>query len=91
MDHMLTSAKAYAGLVGAAATALLGTLGSDSPLFDWLTGIAAVSTAIAVYTIPNAVADPEALDYEETEPGETSDAEEILKKANRSTTSNPRH
>jgi len=55
---MLVTAKAWVALLGAVVTALLGTVGPDTQLFDWLTGIAAVCTAILVYTVPNRGAPP---------------------------------
>lgn len=53
---VLETAKAWVALIGVVVTALLGTVGPDDALFDWLTGIAAVCTAIAVYVVPNRAA-----------------------------------
>jgi uncharacterized membrane protein YuzA (DUF378 family) len=53
-DHILARAKAYAALVGAVVTALLGTLPPHTQLWTVLTGVAAVATAVATYKIPNA-------------------------------------
>ena len=50
--NQLPNAKAWAAFIGAVITALLGTLGPDNALFDVLTAVAAVCTAIATYTIP---------------------------------------
>jgi len=51
--HVLASAKAYVALIGAAVTAMLGLLGPDDTLFDTLTIVAAICTALATYTVPN--------------------------------------
>lgn len=51
MNHVLTNAKAYAALAGAVLTAVIA--GSDSAP-SWLTIAAAVATAIATWSIPNA-------------------------------------
>lgn len=50
---VMSKAKAIVALVGVIVTALLGTIGPDDALFDWLTGIAAICTAIGVYVVPN--------------------------------------
>lgn len=51
---VLASAKAYAALIGAICTALLGVFTADSTIGVVLTAIAAVATAIATWVIPNA-------------------------------------
>jgi hypothetical protein len=50
---LLENAKAWVALVGVIVTALLGVVGPDDDLFKWLTGLAVVCTAIAVYEVPN--------------------------------------
>lgn len=45
--------KAYAALVGAIATALLGVYTADTTVGQWLTVIAVVTTAIVTWAIPN--------------------------------------
>ena len=55
MHSQLANAKAWAAFIGAIVTALLGTLGPDDALFDVLTALAAVLTAVATYAIPNTV------------------------------------
>jgi hypothetical protein len=47
------NAKAWVALIGAIVTALLGTVGPDTALFDVLTAVAAVCTAIVTYVVPN--------------------------------------
>lgn len=54
MNKFLATAKAWAALVGAILTALVGTLTPDDPGFRVLTIVLAVVTALAVYRIPNA-------------------------------------
>jgi anaerobic C4-dicarboxylate transporter len=53
-SHVLQSAKAYAALIGAVLTALVGTLTPDDPAYRVLTIVLAVVTALAVYRVPNA-------------------------------------
>lgn len=55
-DHVLSSLKAYAALVGSIATALLGIY-ADSSLGHTLTVIAAVCTAVGTWAIPNVDSD----------------------------------
>lgn len=55
--NVLTAAKAYAALVGAVLTALVGTLTPDDPAYRVLTIVLAVVTAVAVYQTPNANAE----------------------------------
>lgn len=50
----LPAAKSWAALVGAVVTALLGAVAPDTQLFQVLTAVAAVATAVAVYRVPNA-------------------------------------
>jgi hypothetical protein len=52
-DKLLSTAKAWAALVGAVVTALLGTVGPDTTYGKVLTAVAAVATAIAVFSVPN--------------------------------------
>jgi hypothetical protein len=61
-------AKAIVGLVGVVVTALLGVFGPADDMYDWLTAIAAVCTAIAVYAVPNATPLPSTPTYYEPEP-----------------------
>lgn len=49
-DHILTYAKAYAALIGAALTALISS--SETPLPSWVGVVAAVCTAVATYAAP---------------------------------------
>lgn len=51
-DHVLSSLKAYAALVGSIATALLGIY-ADSKTGHVLTVIAAVCTAVGTWVVPN--------------------------------------
>lgn len=46
-------AKAYAALIGAIVTALLGLYGPDTKVGQILTVLAVVLTAVATYRIPN--------------------------------------
>jgi hypothetical protein len=48
------NAKAWVALLGVIVTALLGTIPPDDRLWQILTAVAAVCTAIAVYEVPNA-------------------------------------
>lgn len=50
----LPAAKSWAAFIGAIVTALLGTIAPDTQAFQVLTVIAAVATAVAVYSVPNA-------------------------------------
>ena len=50
---MLKYAKAYASLVGAVATALLGVYAADTTVGKWLTVVAVAATAVATWAIPN--------------------------------------
>lgn len=52
-DQILVTAKAWAALVGAILTALVGTLTPDDAGYRVLTIVLAVVTAIATYAIPN--------------------------------------
>lgn len=52
-DHILASAKAYAALVGAIVTAILGTVPPHTTTWTVLTIVAAVATAVATYAVPN--------------------------------------
>lgn len=54
--------KAYASLVGAIATALLGVYAADSEVGKVLTALAVVATAITTWAVPNT--------YPPTEPGD---------------------
>lgn len=55
-EKILVSAKAWTALIGAAITAVLGTVPPDDPIWKWLTVAAAICTAIATYAVPNATA-----------------------------------
>lgn len=57
-DHILTRAKAYAALVGAVLTAVLGTVPPHTQLWTVLTVASAILTAVATYAVPNAPVDP---------------------------------
>lgn len=58
MNQELTAAKAYAALVGAVVTALLGTVPPHTTLWTVLTFAAAVCTAVATFSIPNKPKNP---------------------------------
>jgi len=51
--HILAYAKAYAALIGSAATALLGIYTTDTQLGKLLTVVTAICSAVAVARIPN--------------------------------------
>lgn len=53
----MTTAKAYAALIGSIATALLGVYAADTPAGKILTVLSVVATAFATWRIPNK--DPE--------------------------------
>lgn len=57
-EHFLTSAKAYAALLGAIVTGLLGTVAPASQTWQILTYVAAVLTAVVTFVVPNAPATP---------------------------------
>jgi len=59
LDKILPAAKAWAALVGAVLTALVGTLTPDDAGYRVLTGALAVVTALAVYRVSNADAPDE--------------------------------
>lgn len=50
------TAKFWVALVGVIVTALLGAVAPDKDLYEWLTALAAICTALGVYLIPNAPA-----------------------------------
>lgn len=52
-ENFLKNAKAYVGLIGAVITSLLGTVPPDGDLWQVLTYISAVLTAITIYSVPN--------------------------------------
>lgn len=54
LDRILPAAKAWAALVGAILTAIVGTLTPDDAGYRVLTVVLAVATALAVYRTPNA-------------------------------------
>ena len=58
-DHILARAKAYAALVGAIVTAILGTVPPHTTAWTVLTAVAAIATAVATYVVPNAPSDTE--------------------------------
>lgn len=53
MDKIQPHLKAYAALIGAVCTALLGVYGPDTQTGHWLTVIVAVVTAVATWAVPN--------------------------------------
>lgn len=53
MNHLAANLKAYAALVGAIATALLGVYGPDNTIGHALTALVAVCTSITVWRVPN--------------------------------------
>lgn len=53
-QHVLANAKAYASLVGALATAALGTFAAESTVGQILTLVAALCTAFVTWRVPNA-------------------------------------
>lgn len=53
MDKLTPYLKAYAALIGAICTALLGVYGPDTQTGHWLTVVVAVVTAVATYAVPN--------------------------------------
>ena len=52
-DHFLTRAKAYAALVGAIVTLVLGSVPADSKVHAILVTVGVVATAVATVSIPN--------------------------------------
>lgn len=52
-DHFRANLKAYAALLGAVATALLGTYATGSTLGDVLTIVVAIATAVGTWAVPN--------------------------------------
>lgn len=54
MNHVLTNAKAYASLVGAIATALLGVYAADTEIGKVLTVVSVIATAFVTWRVPNA-------------------------------------
>ena len=52
--HFLTNAKAYAALVGAICTGLLGVYAADSTVGQILTVVSIVATALTTWAVPNA-------------------------------------
>lgn len=55
MKHFLLNAKAYAALVGAICTGLLGVYAADSTIGQVLTVLSIVATAVVTWTVPNAL------------------------------------
>lgn len=53
MNHFMTNAKAYAALVGAICTGLLGVYAADTPVGQVLTVLSVVATAFVTWTVPN--------------------------------------
>ena len=51
--HVLANAKAYAALVGAICTGLLGVFAADSVVGQVLTVVSIVATAVATWVVPN--------------------------------------
>lgn len=51
--HVLAYAKAYAALVGAICTGLLGVYAADSGLGQALTVLAVIATAVTTWAVPN--------------------------------------
>jgi hypothetical protein len=58
MKHFMENAKAYASLVGAIATALLGVFAADSEVGKVLTIVSVVATAFVTWRVPNAERGP---------------------------------
>ena len=58
MDKILPYLKAYASLIGAVVTALLGVYTTDTPVGQVLTVVAVIATAIATWRVPNITEDP---------------------------------
>jgi hypothetical protein len=53
VNHFLLNAKAYAALVGAVCTGLLGVYAADSTLGQILTVVSIVATAVVTWRVPN--------------------------------------
>lgn len=53
MNSVLTTAKAWAALVGSVVTAVLGTVPPHTTVWTVLTVVAAVATALTTYAVPN--------------------------------------
>lgn len=51
--HVLANAKAYAALIGAICTGLLGVFAADSVVGQVLTVVSIVATAVATWVVPN--------------------------------------
>jgi hypothetical protein len=56
--HPLASIKAYVALIGSVASGLLGVYAADTEVGKVLTIIVVIATAVATWTVPNAVVDP---------------------------------
>lgn len=55
--------KAYASLVGAVATALLGVFTADTTVGQILTVVAVIATALITWRVPNIDVDPDDTEY----------------------------
>ena len=53
MTNVLPYLKAYAALVGAICTALLGVYTTDTKVGQVLTVLSVIATAVATYAVPN--------------------------------------
>jgi CBS-domain-containing membrane protein len=53
MNNILANAKAYAALVGALCTGLLGVYAADSKVGQVLTVASIVATAVVTWSVPN--------------------------------------
>ena len=56
-NNMLANAKAYAALIGAICTGLLGVYAADSTVGQILTVVSIVATAVVTWRVPNAPAE----------------------------------
>jgi len=52
-EHILANAKAYAALVGAICTGLLGVYAADTKVGQVLTVLAILATALTTWRVPN--------------------------------------
>lgn len=52
-QHFLINAKAYAALVGAIATGLLGVYAADTTVGQILTVVTIITTAVVTWRVPN--------------------------------------
>lgn len=57
-QHFLENAKAYAALIGAVCTGLLGIYAHDSAVGQVLTVLSIIATAVVTWRVPNRSNDP---------------------------------